>query len=54
MVFLGDNDVVPDSEIEDNFPMEHIDPGQAVELIAAVHMQTKRKYAIRLKWSDPN
>lgn len=52
--FLGNNDIVPDSEIDNKFPMEHIDPGQAVELIAAVHMQTKRKHAIRLRWSDPN
>jgi len=54
ITFLSDNDIVPNSEIEDKFPMEHIEPGQAVELIAAVHMQTKRKHAIRLKWSDPN
>ena len=50
--FLEDNDVVPESEIRDKFPMEHIDPGQAVELIAAVHLGTKRKHAIRLKWKD--
>lgn len=54
ITFLGDNDIVLDSEIENKFPMEHIDPGQAVELMAAVHMQTKRKHAIRLRWSDPN
>ena len=54
ITFLSGNDIVPNSEIEDKFPMEHIDPGQAVELIAAVHKQTKRKHAIRLKWSDPN
>jgi|SRR5690554_4561243 len=53
VTFLDGNDVVPDSEIEDKFPMEHIDPGQAVELIAAVHMGTKRKHAIRLTWNDP-
>ncbi len=53
IAFLGDNDIVPDSEVADKFPMEHIDPGQAVELTAFVHMQTKRKHAIRLRWSDP-
>lgn len=53
IMFLDGNDVVPDSEIEDKFPMEHIDPGQAVDLIATVHMGTKRKHSIRLKWVDP-
>ena len=52
ITFLDGNDVIPDSEIEDKFPMEHIDSGQAVELIAAVHMGTKRKHAIRLTWAD--
>ena len=50
--FLDGNEVVLESEIEDKFPMEHIDPGQAVELIAAVHLGTKRKHAIRLTWKD--
>lgn len=50
--FLEGNEVVPESEIKGKFPMEHIDPGQAVELIAAVHSGTKRKHAIRLKWID--
>lgn len=54
IAFVGDNDIVPESEIADKFPMEHIDPGQAVELIASVHMQTKRKHAIRLRWLDPD
>ncbi len=49
--FLDGNEIVRGSEIEDKFPM-HIDPGQAVELIAAVHMGTKRKHALRLKWKD--
>lgn len=53
ITFLDGNDVVAVSEIEDKFPMEHIEPGQVVELVAAVHMGTKRKHAIRLTWTDP-
>ncbi len=37
IAFVSDNDIVPESEIADKFPMKHIDPGQAVELMASVH-----------------
>lgn len=50
--FLDDNEVVLESEIKDKFPIEHIDPGQAVELITSVLLCRKRKHALRLKWKD--
>lgn len=50
--FPEGNDIVPQSEIDDKFPLESLDTFQSVELIAAVHMGTKRKHVIRLIWSD--
>lgn len=50
--FPEGNDVVIDSEVTDKFPMESLDRHQSVELIAAVHMQTKRKHVVRLIWED--
>lgn len=46
------NDVVIDSEVADKFPMESLERQQSVELIVAVHMQTKRKHVVRLIWED--
>src|SRR5690606_698341 len=50
--FPEGNDVVIDSEVADKFPMESLERHQSVELIAAVHMQTKRKHVVRLIWED--
>lgn len=50
--FPEGNDVVIDSEVSDKFPMESLERYQSVELIAAVHMQTKRKHVVRLIWED--
>ena len=50
--FPEGNDVVLDSEVTDKFPMESLERYQSVELIAAVHMQTKRKHVVRLIWED--
>ena len=50
--FPEGNDVVIDSEVTDKFPMESLKRHQSVELIAAVHMQTKRKHVARLIWED--
>lgn len=50
--FPEGNDVLIQSEVEDKFPLESLDTFQSVELIAAVHMGTKRKHLIRLIWSD--
>lgn len=50
--FPEGNDVVSDSEVSDKFPMESLERHQSVELIAGVHIQTKRKHVIRLIWED--
>ena len=50
--FPEGNDVVIDSEVTDKFPMESLERHQSVELIAAVHMPTKRKHVVRLIWED--
>lgn len=50
--FPEGNDVVIDSEVTDKFPMESLERHQSVELIAAVHMQTKRKHVVQLIWED--
>ncbi|WP_239670206.1 hypothetical protein [Morganella morganii] len=50
--FPEGNDVVIDSEVTDKFPMEILERHQSVELIATVHMQTKRKHVVRLIWED--
>lgn len=50
--FPEGNDVVIGSEVSDKFPMESLERHQSVELIAAVHMQTKRKHVVRLIWED--
>lgn len=50
--FPEGNDVVIDSEVSDKFPMKSLERHQSVELIAAVHMQTKRKHVVRLIWED--
>lgn len=41
-----------ETELTDKFPMESLEKYQSVELIAAVHMQTKRKHVVRLIWED--
>ena len=50
--FPEGNDVVSDSEVSDKFPMESLERHQSVELIAGVHIQTKRKHVIRIIWED--
>jgi hypothetical protein len=52
--FPDGNDVVIDSDIQNKFPMESMEPGQSVELIAAVPKETKRKLTVRLIWQDKN
>lgn len=50
--FPEENNVLMQSEIDEKFPLETLETYQSVELIADVHMGTKRKHAIRLIWSD--
>jgi hypothetical protein len=50
--FPEGNEVLVKSEVNEKFPLEVLDTFQAVELIAAVTLGTKRKHAIRLTWAD--
>lgn len=50
--FPEGNDVIIDSEVKDKFPLESLEKFQAVELVAAVSMQTKSKHVVRLIWED--
>jgi len=50
--FPEGNDCLIESDISSKFPMETLETHQSVELIAAVHMGTKSKHAIKLSWAD--
>ena len=50
--FPEGNDCIAESEITEKFPLEALETHQSVELIAAIHIGTKRKHAIRLLWAD--
>lgn len=50
--FPEGNDVLIQSDIDEKFPLESLEKHQSVELIAAVHMGTRRKHVIRLIWED--
>ena len=50
--FPEGNDCFIESDIKSKFPLETLDMHQSVELIAAVHMGTKNKHAIKLSWAD--
>lgn len=50
--FPEGNEVIVSSDIDNKFPMESLERYQAVELLAAIHMQTKRKHVVRLVWED--
>ena len=50
--FPEGNDCLIESDINSKFPLETLDTLQSVELIAAVHMGTKNKHAIKLCWAD--
>lgn len=50
--FPAGNDIVPQSDVEGKFPLEVLEPHHSVELIATVHMGSKSKYEVRLRWED--
>ena len=50
--FPDGNDCILQSDVSEKFPLEALDTHQSVELMASVHMGTKRKHAIKLIWSD--
>jgi len=50
--FPEGNDVVIEADLHEKFPLETMEPGQSVELVAAVAMETRRKLAVRLSWEN--
>lgn len=41
-----------DDDVTSKFPMEILEPGQKVELITAIDMQTPLKHCITVEWED--
>lgn len=52
--FPDGNDLVSEREVDSKFPMRTLEPGQSVELLAMVHMQTKAKHLVHLSWENPD
>jgi len=52
--FPSGNEILVESDVNDKFPMPRLEPFQAVELIAAVHMGSPRRMDIKLLWDDPS
>lgn len=50
--FPEGNECIINSDLKEKFPMEAMEPGQSVELIASFVMETKRKQAILLRWTN--
>lgn len=50
--FPEGNEILVQHDIDQKFPLEALEMHQSVELIAAVHMGTKSKHAIKLHWAD--
>lgn len=50
--FPDGNDVIPEKIIRDKFPMELMEPGQSVELIAAPSFGSRQKFALLIRWND--
>jgi len=47
-----DNHFVVSNDLESKFPMEKMESGQKVDVIAATSMGSPSKHSIRLKWED--
>lgn len=50
--FPEGNDAILDSDLDEKFPLETLEPQQGVELIAVVGLGTKAKHPIRFIWAD--
>lgn len=50
--FPEGGDFVIRSDVDGKFPLELLEPYQSVELIAAIHMGSKSKHAVKLSWAD--
>ena len=50
--FVEGGDTFLPNDVKSKFPLEVLEPQQGVELLAAVHMQTRAKHTIKLIWDD--
>jgi len=50
--FPEGNDMVLEQDIQEKFPLELLERGPSVDLIAMVAMDTRRKLAVRLSWQS--
>lgn len=46
------DDLLIQSDVDSKFPLEVLEPMQGVELLASVHMGSKSKHTIDLRWAD--
>jgi hypothetical protein len=47
-----DDDLLIQSDVDSKFPLEVLEPAHGVELHALVHMGSRSKHEITLRWSD--
>jgi hypothetical protein len=52
--FPDGNDTVIENNVEEKFPLELMERGQSVVLIAAFHTQSKSKLKVKLIWENEN
>ena len=50
--FPDGNDIVSENDLEDKFPLEILERGQSVELVAIFHFKSKSKLKMKLIWQD--
>lgn len=50
--FPEGNDIIPEEVIHEKFPLESLESGQSVELIAVVGFGTKSKLAVQIAWQS--
>lgn len=47
-----DDDLLIQSDVDSKFPLELLEPAHGVELLALVHLGSRSKHEITLRWSD--
>lgn len=49
---LAGADLIDDQELQQKFPLPHLERQQNVELLCGVHMQSSRRAHVKLLWDD--
>lgn len=52
MEVLAGNDLIEHDDLADKFPYPSLEPHQAINLLAFVHMQSPRRATVKLTWDD--